>query len=330
MTPDLFEQLTLDDWLSDPLKAQETLEKSKARARGKEVPANTLAQYHSMLRSALTWMSQQEVPLSLETVSADDLDRYLKTKTTKRGGGKASSATLDRHLKRLQEVFSAFCSVGGRADNPADTLLGRVPFKAGLYSRDDPRVMNPEEWDAYIKWVRLQPVGEWFEVRDRALRIIFLATGITMMESRLICLKDVDLGKRTIAIHAHGKVPEHDALISDWAVPDIAAWIAERRKMLAKESAILFVGRTPGRASETADDEAMSESEIFEVISQPFMDSDADLRFGPQALRNSYIARQLHLKVDPAQLIPSLGLHTSFTLDQIRKQVEKTWGIAHL
>lgn len=347
MTPDLFETLTAEDWISDPIKSLETWEKARARSLGRELPRNTLVQYSSMLRKAVNWMEAQSPKLDLATVTEQDLARYISTISAKPSSddyehpekaaksAAASAATLDRHRKRLQAVFSAFCAVHGREDNPASSLIGKATFNEGLYSRSDPSILTPMQWDAYIEWTRQQHAEQWFEIRNQALRITFMATGVSVSEARAIRLQDVNIEERTITIIGHGKVPTHKAIISDWAVADVAAWLAARRQLETKDPTdILFVGRTKGRSSERADASAMSESEIYQVIEEPFRylpmgTALTDQRTGPQTLRNSYIARQLHLKIDPKKLTLSLGLHTTFTLDQIRKQVKASWGLAN-
>lgn len=343
MTADLFDTLTENDWLTDPLQSLVTWESAKARRKGKEMPKNTLVQYQSMLRKALTWMREARPALTLKTVSAEDLDRYLATIMSKPKGegaqsvSRADDATVDRHLKRLQVVFSAFCEAGGRQDNPATQLISRRPYKKDLYSRSEPKILTRDQWDDYISWTRGQPLDHWVDVRDLALLITFMATGVTVYEIRTIRLQDVDVANGTINIPGHGNVAARKVPISAWGLEDISRWYAARISLKPTgQTNAFFLGRPRGRPSDKVSGAPMSESSIYELVAAPFAQFQTngdvfDERTGPQTLRNSYIARQLHLGIDPIKLRDNLGLHTLFSLDQIRKILElHSWKGANL
>ena len=76
----------------------------------------------------------------------------------------------------------------GRA-NPASDLPALARHQA--VERPARKLMREDQEQAYIDWCMAQPAERWDQIRNRALRLIFLASGITVTEARLLKATEV-------------------------------------------------------------------------------------------------------------------------------------------
>jgi site-specific recombinase XerD len=315
-----------DRWRLDPkTAARNWLQGRRSRAYRE----HSLDQYVAMVGAAATWWTEQGGGATLLTATGEDVLAFLQS----RGRGNApnlSATTTRRYLGLLGDVFQHLVDSGWRADNPVPGLL-RLPH-LGFPMRAAPIYLKEDLVDAFIAWVRAQPLVTWRDQRDRALRLIFLATGITLDEARKLQPRDVYLGLDTpgLQVSAHHRVKARRVPIAPWAVADLAAWINERTTHAASigvtptTGPIFPANSTLPLTHKPRMAPALCSTEIYEIV-RPGMEhvlGEGAERMGAQTLRNTFAVRQLKAGASDDTVMRWLGLETSFTLSALRRQIE--------
>lgn len=320
-----------DAWCSRPREAAAAWLSNRS---DKTYQAHSLEQYVAMLGAATDWWQQEERDMTLLTASADDVLAFLATrgrvaKNSACPDRIASPTTKRRYLGLLDAVFSHLQTQGLRHDNPAAELLQNPELNAP--ARSAPTFLCSEAETRYVEWVRHAPVDTWRERRDRALRLIFLASGITLEEARRLRVADInfDQDDSTLEIGRHHRANARSAPLARWAVDDLQQWMDVRPRAVKElgvvDSGAVFLSSIIGPAAQGGVQlsTALSDTEIYEII-RPAMEvavGENALRLGPQTLRNTFAVRQLRHGASDASIMRWLGLHTSFTLSALRTQI---------
>lgn len=288
----------------------------------------SIAQYTAMVGTTADWLHETR-RLNLLNAQGSDIDAFLKS-LHGRNEQPASISTLRRYVSTLGKLYGHLSSQNLRQDNPMEALQ-RKQQAAGPV-RSAPRFLSWEQSEHYIECLNKQiPVG-WCDQRDRALRAIYLATGITVEESLQLKLQDLQLNGTgsSLQIRTRSPLTTRHLLLPSWSLDVLKAW-AGCRVSLGLASQVLFVAR---RRSPTVSVDggvpsahAVSTSDLYEII-RPAVEASglADGQLGPQTLRNSYAVRQLHEGVDNPTLMRWMGLRTSFSIDAIRRELDQLSG----
>jgi len=333
----------------------------KARP-GAPLRAHSLTQYATMLAAAPDWWRDGLAePADRETrrrgparprwsgaastlLDADDAALHAFLNSRGRGTAAASAGTLRRYLVLFDSLFDHLVELGLRTDNPAKEMLARTPE---LHSpdRSAPTFLPRGRADAYLLAVRAQPATTWRQQRDRALRLIFLATGITLEEARTLRANDVYLGDPSsedsredaprLNLGQHGRVKARAVPMPAWFLNDMRQWMQARSTtMLATLSAGDASVATALREQlatgpvfissqlEKGAPAALSDIEMYEIVRPMLREAghDGD-RLGPQTLRNTFAVRQLDNGVKDETIRRWMGLQTNFTIDALRRQL---------
>jgi len=195
--------------------------------------------------------------------------------------------------------------------------------------RQAPRFLNAAQQQRYIEWVQdqAQHKHSWGDVRDAALRLIYLACGITVEESRCLLITDVqpdDVPHPQVRVRATSVVRDRSIELPAWSVPALRRWCQVNTELML-QPALAFPARVRSpvlaRSGSRPRHEPMSTSEIYDTI-QPAMQAAgfADEQQGPQTLRNTYAVQQLACGCTPEILRQRLGLHTRWSIDTLRRQ----------
>lgn len=316
--------ITASTWRTDPKAAARAWLNSR---RSRAYREHSLDQYVSMVGAAATWWTKEGSGATLLTATEADVLQFLQSRG--RGDPPTLSATTSRrYLGLLNDVFQHLATSGWRSDNPVPNLL-RQPH-LGAPDRAAPTYLQQDLADQYIAWVRQQPLQSWRDHRDRALRLIFLATGITVEEAKKLRPHDVYLGANApgIDVAAHHRVKARRVPIAAWAVEELAAWSAERAAKAEHIGVTATAGPFfPGHSTwgpKPKEAPALGSTEIYEIV-RPGMEhvlgADA-ARLGAQTLRNTFAVRQMKAGATDDSVMRWLGLETTFSLSALRRQIE--------
>src|SRR5215471_21289838 len=148
----------------------------------------TIVAYRTDMQQFLAWLTESHVTITTpQQVKRSHINEYLKYLAN---NGRAGT-TRSRKLASIQCFFSHLVIEGIITDSPAVTV--DRPRK----ERKPKQYLRPDE---YTKL--LATAGG--NLRDFALLQLFLQTGIRVSEASAICVYDLDLEHKTLAIHAKG------------------------------------------------------------------------------------------------------------------------------
>ncbi len=287
---------------------------------------HSVEQYSAMVGHAADWL-ERERGCHLLSAHAGDLDALLSG-LRGRGGKPASPTTLKRYVSILSLVLDHVHALGLRANEPMQTL--RHPAARHNAPRQAPRFLEETQAQAYVDWVLAQPRKSWGDARDAALRLVFLATGITVNEARHLLIHDVlpdDVPQPQLRIRAVSPVLARSIALPDWCLAVLRHWCHLHSGLgLVKPLAFPARMRSPTVALTGGKPcpITMSTSEIYDTV-RPAMQAAGfeDEQLGPQTLRNSYAVQQLRQGLEPEALQVLLGLHTTWSIHTLRREQEK-------
>ena len=284
---------------------------------------HSIEQYAAMTGHAAQWLAQQR-GCSLLTASAQDLDALL-AQLLGRGGKPASVATRKRYVAVMRVVMRHLHTLGLREDDPGTQL--RLAVATQLAGRQAPRFLDEAQAQRYVDWVLAQPRRSWTDLRDAALRLIYLATGITVNESRQLLITDLRADEPVqphVRIRAVSAVLARSIALPDWSLPVLRAWCeAQAGLQLRRPLAFPARMRTPALRPDggQAKLEPISTSEIYDTVRPAMLAAGfEDEQLGPQTLRNTYAVQQLAQATPVETLRQQMGLHTTWSIDTLRRE----------
>lgn len=288
---------------------------------------HSIEQYAAMTGAAADWL-QRERGRSLLQAHAGDVDALLSN-LRGRGGKAASVATTKRYVAILRLVLGHLHELGLRADDPSEHLTH--PAARHDLRRQVPRFLSPSQVTRYIDWVLAQPRPHWGDVRDAALRLLYLATGITVHESRQLLIHDLlpdDVPQPQVRIRAVSPVLARSIPLPPWCCPVLREWL-HAHAPLALTPALAFPARqrSPVLAHQgsRAQPYPISTSEIYDTIRPAMLAAGFDdEQRGPQTLRNTYAVEQLAQGVPMDVLQRHMGLHTPWSIDVLRRELHRS------
>lgn len=307
------------DWLINPQLAYRQWRES-ARIVGercqREFAPHSVEQYESMFKNYLLWLAEKGV--SLTHATPEHLDLFLSSKKG-RDGKPAASTTRRRYLNLLNNVYEHLRLMELTKANPVAPLIDLTRHQE--FDKPAPTILPFELSARYIEWVSAQPQENWYDLRNKVIRLIFIASGITVQELQRLrpeqCL--TDNGFTALEVEKHNLVPAHLAPVSSYAADVLLQW---KRKLLelSPQSPFLFATRAHGYALPQKD--CISSVEVFLLIREAMEAIGYDRhRQGPQTLRNTFIARQIWDGKPVDRIMSWCGLRTSETVQNISRLV---------
>jgi len=308
---------SLDRWQRAPELAFRAWKEGQ-RTHGKEFAPHSVEQYETMFRAYLRWLTDRGIDLA--SAKAEHLDLFLMSKSG-RDGKPAASTTRRRYLLLLNHVYEHLRLIELRHDNPAAPLIDLTRNQD--FEKPAPTILPFELADRYIAWTLAQPEEAWNDLRDKALRLIFIGAGITVGEAQGLgptsCVTDA--GFTALNIPAHGFVLARMAPVSDLVAPALLAW-KKRLARMAPHSEHLFPARLFAIGHDRPDVTAVASAEVFLIVQEAMNAIGYERpRQGPQTLRNTFIARQLWDGKPIDRIMAWCGLQTPETVQRIGKMV---------
>lgn len=322
-------------WLIDPVGAFGRW-KNTQRFRGVEFEEHSVEQYTSMWGRYCEWLRQKR--LSLEVVGGAEVDRFLEgLRGGRLGELPVAPSTKRRYLFLLHRTYAHLEQLGVVAKNPVAELPALARHQAN--ERPARMLMREAQEQAYIDWCMAQPAQRWDQVRNRALRLLFLASGITVTEARLLKVteiavidEDPDNGFAVLMIPAHGNTPAREAPVSSFGVGPLVQWL-EARYPLGGEGDVLFASGRPYTFCSIIDpdqghmrpsEHPLSAEEIYDIVSAAMRGCGFEgRRAGPSTLRNTFMARQIRQGIPLDRIRDWVGLRTTEQLRALQRQVPR-------
>lgn len=309
-------------WLQNPVDA---FRKSERAGR---LASHSVEQYGTMLGAYVRWLAERN--LDIASAQASDVEVFLETLTARRKGQAPTApapSTVRRYLQVIYGAHEQAVLAGLRNSNPAEPIMNAAVRRRteGGEVRPAPRILDSETADLFIEWSLRQPTLSWVDARDKAIRLLFLGTGVTVSELQRISpahlLQQVDGGVR-LHVQALGYRRAREIPIKSFAIPAVLEWAAQLVKMLPGCD-VLFPTRvyTPPTVDRADPGRYIASDEAFRVVQEALNQIGFTMsRQGPQTLRNTFIAMCVKDGI-PGSVIQSwCGLETSESVDRIARE----------
>lgn len=314
---------TMDSWNTSPRRAFSDWQRARllgSRGRGSFV-ARSNRQYESMFGRVCAWLESEG--LSLKDMRPEDIAQFLGTIEGR--GGSAADSTVRRYLTLLEKVFDYLNSIASPAalGNPARDLLVTPDYR--YREPPSPVFLDQDASRRYIDWVNLQVCSSWVGVRDKALRTVFIASGLMVDEVRRLRVSDaVMLDAKVTQLHICSHLSGSLARVvpvASWAWPALTEWYRLRKAIVAPTDA-LFLTRSADFKIDDPGESAVSPTEIYTIIQEAMVAiGHTGRRQGPQSLRHTFTARQLLAGVPKDRIAEWLGLRTTESISCVERQL---------
>ena len=301
-----------DIWQTDPSKAFDafvtskdflalSMRKSAKRDDGKPatVPvlrAGSLTVYRAMFGKYLRWLAEQR--LSLFTVTSVDLMRFLDQKTQSDGKDVAvlTSRIRYRYLKLIERTYVHL----NIEPNPARHACFEI-YTSGDHAnigRDDDMVtLSQAQQAAFMAALPTSTTNNWKITRNRAMQSLMMGAGIKVSEVIGIRVENIGQKDATGSIpisispsSAGGVVRWHQTQLRPFAVPEVLAWLQERRERNIPGPLLFPATLTGGR---------LDPATVYSQVKKTFARANIPVpRRGGRTLRNSFAVRELNAGAD--------------------------------
>jgi site-specific recombinase XerD len=271
--------------------------------------------YKFMFGKFAAWMAEQR--LTISTVSADDLKRFIELSTD--GKRDLNSKIAYRYLRLLERCFDYLA----RTPNPARAAI--VATDRAHLAEDAPMTaLTPDDLQRFLDAL---PVGRaddrdasagWKRRRDRAMQAVMALAGLRVAEAVGLLVDEVgrqpDIdGAITLEITPEAKHRtsyEHTVLLPQAGAVELDAWLRERAAL-----------RLPGELVFPAslDGEALHKATVYRQVRATFERAGIPVaRAGGRTLRNSFAVQQLQQGMPQSELTETLGLALERSTDAYR------------
>jgi len=323
-------------WRADPVRAFDIWQRRRLIGvnQRSSLDERSTRQYAAMFGRVCRWLGENDS--HIVAVRPEELERFLGSIGGR--GAAAADSTVRRYLALVEKVIDHLNDIGvrvdrtqgGSLDNPARDLL-RLP-RYRYKEPPAPVFLSQSKSERYIEWVREQPVEGWVDVRDKALRMVFLACGVTVDEVRRMRVSDAivtdDEGEVTqlqIVGHHAGQTARV-VPVAAWAWGGITRWFRLRKAMFLESDAFFLARSSDFKLAEPGLD-AMSATEVFTIIQEAMVAiGHTGQRQGPQTLRHTFTVRQLLMDVPKERIAEWLGLQTTEAVTAVARQLPRRGG----
>lgn len=273
-----------DAWLRSPHNAFENWQRSTPHRDGFLYAEHSVRQHCAMWHGFLDFLARHG--LDLRAVQSDALARFLDGLTAK-DGRSAQDSTRRRYLKLLAGTFDHLQAIGLRRGGNPCLVLFKYYRPAPVKS---PGALAAQEDEKFVALVLAMPPVSWREVRDQAMLVLIIGSGLYTAEIIALQLHHLilDTDPPYLIIDAHGKVPERRAPIIAFARAPLQKWLEVRATLPLGQEKTVFISGKGGR---------MLPATLYRKVQAVLKNAESELRprggFGPQVLRNSFLMRQL-------------------------------------
>jgi site-specific recombinase XerD len=335
---DLFPDATPDEvalWKANPQLAFDHWQRRRLVKSKYPQSDNALRQYRAMFGKVVRELATQQPPHTLLSADATALLAFLRSLTgiappAPKASGldagpqadlpPARRRTLRRYLKLLDDVYAHLAHIGARRGNPAQPLLSLRDFLP-----EAPPLPPALMWSATERLIRNTLDAEattWVQLRDRAMILTPLATGLKASEVVMATVEGLQLDERQpyIEVRAHGLREGRNAGIAPWLIQPLRQWLAKRAEVNPETSALFISQKGDGVSTEY----------LYEKTAAAMAQAGFGHRLGrgPTALRNAWALRQMVEGATPEEVRKMLGLQSLTTVTRLEKMLPNKGGRA--
>lgn len=284
---------------------------------------SSIAVYEAMWTALAMWSVGEG--LSLDTLSAPDLDRFLQSRGTVDDISNRYSWRLLRlvdrvmaHRARRGDVAhnqAAAQLLESRADLKYANAADKAPPPSYLVASEAKRLVT---YLSAVRPGRSTAPHTWNEVRNRASVALMLGSGLTPGEVRALALRDVITeGGRTkdlpwkLAVAGHTDTPARETPIAAWAGQLLQFWLRTRTEQRIEGPWLFPSTRTGKPWGKVAQYNATRE-----VLQAAGID---DLEGGSFRLRHTFALRQLRRGKSPDDVALWLGVSDPSVMARYRR-----------
>ncbi len=200
-------------WLTNPTLAYADWQaREAAGANRRPFSARSIVQHEAMFERFRRHLFVADVTLA--NFGSDHIEAFWLAPEA----SGYTSATRMRYLKLLDRLCRHLVAIGVRQGNPAEKLV-----RDGQWPKDDPApIFLPEDADARLQaYVQPHAGDDLAMLRSRAIAAFFLGTGVTVAESRVAQMVDLQPAAAPPYLHvpAHGARETRTVHLDTFAVP---------------------------------------------------------------------------------------------------------------
>lgn len=290
----------------------------------------TLEAYASDLKAMVAYLSDGRPPenLDLKELGVLQLKDFVAHSLDDR---KHAPRSLARRLSALRRFFDHARRQGWVDADPATSLRSpKLPKRLPVFLVEDEMarlLAAPGETNGIeaSEGGASEAEARWLAMRDHAVLLAFLYTGLRLSELVGLDWPDVDMAARTVRVLGKGSkerlVPLHDQLAATlvaWRagrvpLPDPKAGAADPRAIFLDPKGSRMTGRMAGY-----------------VVERAVKRAGLSVRITPHKLRHTFATQLLHRGADLVEIQSLLGhsqlattsLYTHTTVERLRKAVD--------
>lgn len=222
---------------------------TKQRGDGEVRQTSTVEVYVDMWGCFSKWCIAQAPSITLESLSAEDLERFFLERGEVIGQAEMSGRHLLKSVRLFQRVLAHHSLTTGATVNqaPDEWIKANEEIRWAEAEKNDqpPEYLVAAESKRFIAFLSEILPGApgpahglaWQEVRNRAAAALQLGAGLTPGDVRVLRLDSLITGGNTstdgdlpwkVAVPAHGNVEARDAPIAEWAGEILRCWLLVR------------------------------------------------------------------------------------------------------
>ncbi|CAB3754741.1 tyrosine-type recombinase/integrase [Paraburkholderia humisilvae] len=304
---------------------------------GNPFSSQTLKQRTAMYGKFLKFLYGRDVPVSVLSIGADEIQSFLLTLAGKRETREgnttrktpAERSTAQRYVRLINDVLEHLVNLGLRKSNPAAELLSEFSKRTGdRAERKLPECLDSNQDARLRERVLSMSTNTWTACRNRAMLALFAGAGLTLFEGINVELEKVDLqnARLTTPGTPGGSRRAHVVPFANWCIEPLATWIKclEQR---GGEWLYLFPSSVIGRSDPVPADKPLAENSVYSLIS----DALEAVGFrgqekGATVLRNTYALRNLVAGKNQNELRSWMGLDSDYQLFRIAR-LRGLWSV---
>lgn len=320
VTPDLFESaadgsdfaVAFAHWLSEERRARPS----------RHIKLDSTVQVYSSIWEALTRFAvAQKPPVALETLSAEQLLRFIESRDGESGPGSGPSAQhVWRMLNLVGRVLEADAARAGRTPSDAAAILlasrpdwqyanaaAAKPMPDALSAADAKQLVT--FLSSVSQGARGDPERSWQDLRNRAAVALHLGAGLTPSDVRELRTSSVVVagGLRNgepwkISVPPHATTAARETPIAAWGARLLRRWLDVRTEAQIAGDFLL-----PARRAGQPWGKVAHYGAVLAVLESAGIDPGA-VSGGAYRLRHTFALRQLKRGRSPRELAAWLGV----------------------
>ncbi len=173
-------------------------------------------------------------------------------------------------------------------------------------SRSQPKALAPEE---VVRLVQQIPVHTMVGLRNRALAVFIVGTGLRITEALSLLRSDLDLERKRVLVRCAGKGETRDVPLPGFCLPSLKAWKELRQELGIGDDRPVFTGLREGPKGLRGKPETapMDPWSVQKYLRRTAEEAGISARVTPEVLRHTFAVRMLKRGCSVPELQRLLG-----------------------